>query len=171
VRPDDWISEHRQVAALWILFGAMVLTGAALNELRPPGGWVALEFPAWTPASSSPTAGWTQEDRETALFGLGLDFLFLALYPLFLSLFCARAARHWHLPARLTQAAATGSGLALLAAPLDALENIGLFFMITGETGTSLRWFVTAVAAPKWLIALAAALLSLVCLLWRLLRK
>jgi hypothetical protein len=171
VKPDEWIRERRQVATLWILFCAMVLVAVGLDQLRPPGGWIALEFPAWTQPSSTPIAGWTQENRETVLFGLGLDFLFLVLYPLFLSLLCARAARHWRLPARLASAARISSRLVLVAAPLDALENIGLFLLITGDTSASLRWFITAVSAPKWLIALAAALVGLICLIWRLLRR
>ena len=169
MRPHVWIREERQISALWILFVAVVVVGGVLDQFRPPVGWLALEFPAWSDPSSATSPGsWKPEEREAALFGLGLDFLFLVLYPAFLSLLCGRAGCYWDLPAWLARTSLTFSGLALIAAPLDALENIGLYFLIKGESGDALQWFITAVAAPKWLIGLAAALVGLVCLGFRL---
>lgn len=158
MKPDRWLKEEKQVAALWILALAVAVVGVALDQFRPPGGWIALELPALTKSSSLPSPeSWTPEQRETALFGLGLDFLFLMIYPLFLSLLCGRAALRWSLPSWLARTSAMLSGLVLLAAPLDALENIGLYLLIAGDSGQALQWFITAVAAAKWLAVLTAS--------------
>lgn len=149
----------------------VVAVGGALDQFRPPGGWIALEFPAWTESlSRNPPARWQADEREAALFGLGLDFLFLMIYPLFLSLLCGRAAVEWDLPAWLSRVSGLFAAVVLLAAPLDALENIGLHRMIMGDDSPHLQVFVTAVAAPKWFLSIATALIGLYCVFvhfWR----
>jgi hypothetical protein len=165
MRPHLWISEEKQVKALWLLFFAFLAVGGILGQFAPPGGWLTLEFPAFADLSleNSP-ASWERGERDAALFGLGLDFLFLIIYPLFLSLLCGRAGRDWKLPKWLARMSLFFSGLVLLAAPLDVIENFGLYFLIRGNTSETLQWMITTVAAFKWSIALAAGLLGLCCI-------
>lgn len=62
------------------------------------------------------------------------------------------------------------SGLVLLAAPLDVLENIGLYLLIRGNISDTLQWSISLVAGLKWFIALAAALVAACCIaskLWQ----
>lgn len=165
-------------SAVWILslsFIAVMVMSLVLDQLRPPGGWIALEFPAWVePAPGDLPENWSRPDRDAALFGLGLDYLYLLLYPLFLSLLCARASLLWNLPRWLERAGRLFSRLVWLAAPLDALENAGLYVLLRGNDGESLRWFISLVSAPKWIIALAALFVGILCLVVRvfgLLRK
>lgn len=155
MRPCAWIAEEHHGKALWLLFCAVLVVAWVLDAHKPPDGWLSLEFPRWLGLSADPPRDWTADQRETALFGLGLDFLFLVLYPLYLSLLCSRARRHWSLPRWLAAACAVFSWLILVAAPLDALENIGLYRLIRGFDGEGLQWFVTVVSALKWLIGLA----------------
>jgi hypothetical protein len=169
--PHLWISEEKQVRALWILLFAFLGVGGILGQFTPPGGWLALEFPKLDCLGpvASPNS-WTVAQRDSALFGLGLDFLFLIIYPLFLSLWCGRASRRWNLSGWLARMGLFFSGLVLLAAPLDALENFGLYFLIRGNSSEVLQWFITFVAGLKWLIALAAALVGICCIInvfWR----
>lgn len=164
-----------QVRVLWILFFALLGVGGILGQLTPPGGWLALEFPAFNDLSIDSSPGsWSPGERDAALFGLGLDFLFLIIYPLFLALLCGRAGRNWNLPAWLARTSLFFSGLVLFAAPLDAVENFGLYFLIRGNTSETLQWLITTVAAFKWLIALAALFVAVCCIatmLWRGLSK
>lgn len=167
MRPHLWIRETRQIPVLWLLFGLIVIVAGVLSRFTPPGGWLLLEFPAWT--NPMPDQ-WLQREREATIFGLGVDFLFLAVYPLFLSLLLGRAATHWNLPDWLCKVSGMLAGAVLIAAPLDALENAGLYLMIAGDKSEGLRLFVTTVAAPKWFLAIAAsfvALLGITMCAWR----
>lgn len=155
MRPCVWIAEEHHGKALWVLFCTVLMAAWVLDSHKPPDGWLSLEFPRWLGLTAAPPSEWTAPEREAALFGLGLDFLFLVLYPLYLSLLCSRARRHWSQPAWLAAACAMFSWLILVAAPLDALENIGLYWLIRGTDDEALQWFVTVVSALKWLIALA----------------
>lgn len=152
--PCVWIAEEHQGKALWLLFCAVLVVAWVLDAHKPPDGWLSLEFPRWLGLSAAPPNEWSTEQRETALFGLGLDFLFLLLYPLYLSLLCDRAGRYWSLPVWLAGACAVFSWLILAAGALDVVENIGLYWLIRGDDGAALQWSVTLVSALKWLIAL-----------------
>ena len=68
---------------------------------------------------------------------------------------CSRAGLHWSLPAWLATSAKAFGRWVLVAAPLDAAENIGLYWLIAGSDDEGVQWFVTAVSGAKWLIALA----------------
>jgi uncharacterized membrane protein YhdT len=155
-------------SSIWILslsFIAILILSVVLDQLRPPGGWIALEFPAWIEtAPGHLPENWSPSDRDAAQWGLGLDFLYLMLYPLFLSVLCAQASLLWNLPRWLTHTTRLFSRLVWLAAPLDALENAGLFFLIRGNDAASLQWFISLVSAPKWIIALTASFVGMLCL-------
>jgi hypothetical protein len=165
---DSLASGKSSVWVLSLLFIAVLVLSLVLDQLRPPGGWIALEFPAWVePAPENLPESWSRSDRDAALFGLGLDFLYLLLYPLFLSLLCARASLVWNLPGWLMRASRLCSRLVLLAAPLDALENAGLYFLIRGNDGEAFQWFISLVSAPKWIFALAALFVGILCVMVR----
>jgi hypothetical protein len=84
---DSWASGNSAVWSLSILLISILFLSLVLDQLRPPGGWIALEFPAWVePAPQNLPENWSRSDRDAALFGLGLDYLYLLLYPLYLSL-------------------------------------------------------------------------------------
>ena len=164
-RLDAWASGKASVWMLSLSFIALLFLSLVLNELRPPGGWIALEFPAWVEtAPEHLPENWSPAERDAALRGLRLDFLYLMLYPLFLSFLCAQASLLWNLPRWLSHTSRFFSRLVWLAAPLDALENAGLHFLIRGNDAASLQWFVTLVSAPKWIIALAASFVGMLCL-------
>lgn len=164
MRPESWIDERKQVAALWFLFAVGVVVAVILGRFRPPGGWIPLELPALAPPGWVPPGEWCAAQREAALFGLGLDFLFLALYPLFLSLLCGRAGSRWPLPAWLGRTASWVSGPVLLACPLDAAENVGLYWLIQGWSAEGFQIAVTVVSAAKWILSLATLAVAVLCL-------
>jgi hypothetical protein len=162
---DAWASGKTSVWILSLSFIAVLALSLVLDQLRPPGGWIALEFPAWVEtAPEHLPENWSPSDREAALRGLGLDYLYLLMYPLFLSLLCIRASILWNLPRWLERAGRLFGRLVWLAAPLDALENAGLYFLIRGNTSESLQWFISLVSAPKWIIALTALFVGMLCL-------
>ena len=162
---DAWATGKSSVLILGFSFIALVILSLWLNELRPPGGWIALEFPAWCDtAPEHLPENWSPSERTAALRGLGLDYLYLMVYPLFLSVLCAQASLMWNLPQWLGGTCRLFSRLVWLAAPLDALENAGLFFLVRGNDAASLQWFISLVSAPKWIIALLASIVAMLCL-------
>jgi len=167
MRPYLWITEKHHGKALWLLFFAILVVAWFLDMHKPPDGWLSLEFPKWLGVSADPPSKWTAQQREASLFGLGLDFLFLVLYPLYLSLLCSRASLHWRVPDWLAAVCGSFSYLILAAGPLDAAENIGLYCLIAGADGAALQWLVTGVSAAKWLIVLACFPVASASLLYR----
>ena len=162
---DAWATGKSSVWVLSLSFIAVVVLSVVLDQLRPPGGWIALEFPAWVEtAPENLPQNWSPSERDAALRGLGLDYLYLMVYPLFLSVLCAQASLMWNLPQWLGGTCRLFSRLVWLAAPLDALENAGLYLLIGGNDAASLQWFISLVSAPKWIIALAASVVAMLCL-------
>jgi hypothetical protein len=161
--PFAWMTRRAQRRAL-VWLGALVAacsvalqaTSASLATPAAPFGIVSFELAGSAAAAAAILDSWSPRAREEALFSLGLDYLFLVLYPLFLSLACARLAQ-----ARSGGAARAGGLLAwavLAAAPLDAVENAALVALLwqgPGEGAARLAWLC---AAPKFaLVALALA--------------
>ena len=151
------LSERQARRATWLAFLAVVIVSVPLERVKPPGGYIALEFPALHIGDAPDPSGWTPSAREDAFFGLGLDFLYLVLYPLWLSLACFLAAMRAESTSRLGAFAATASAWVWAATPLDAAENTGLYFWLHGHHQSWLALAISLVAAAKWVIALGAA--------------
>jgi hypothetical protein len=151
------LSERQARKAAWCAFLAVLIVSVPLGRVKPPGGYFALEFPALHISSAAGPGSWPAPVRENAFFGLGFDFLFLVLYPLWLSLACYVAALRRGLTNRLGAVAASASVWVWAATPLDAAENTGLYFWLSGHQYPWLGTAISLVAAAKWLGALGAA--------------
>ena len=154
MEPYLWIAEAKRkpilVASLIVCFLLM----AALQIYCPPSGisWFAFEFPALADPLINP-ATWNASDRVIALLGLGIDFVFLLVYPLVLSLLCSHAARFWNLPTKLCAVLKFSALVVWLCVPTDALENVGLLALLWGVRNPKLNWFTSIVAGVKWIVA------------------
>jgi len=113
---------------LWLPILLMIIfarTGAPLFTSAAPQGVVSLELAGSVEKAQQIIASWDKTARLMAAFGLGLDYLFMVVYPLTIGLACIWAAdilrcHHWPLAA-LGAWFAQGSWLADL---LDAVEEI-----------------------------------------------
>jgi hypothetical protein len=130
--PLNWIPVGTRKKLLWGFLGStLVLLLLFQPANRPlmtgeaPAGVISLEL-AWTPVrAQSILESWGSDARLFAAFGLGFDYLFMASYSLALALGSLMAsARQAGWFRRLGTWAAYG---AILAAVLDALENLGEF--------------------------------------------
>lgn len=136
--PLAWIpGSNRRAAFLPLLAGAFILfalfqpLGAPLVNSAAPAGIVSFELAGTAENAARMVNSWDANARLYAAFGLGFDYLFMPVYALALALGTLLAAgRHPGGFARL--AAWTGWG-ALLAAGLDAVENIGLWNSLLGN--------------------------------------
>ena len=134
--------------AVWIV---LTVANAPLRTGAAPQGIVSFELAATAERADAILASWGPRQREAASFGLGLDFLFLLLYPVAISLACRIVAGR--IGPRYPRWALAGQVIALmvpLAVVLDAIENAALWRVL--QLGSAGPWpMVAAVCAvPKF---------------------
>jgi hypothetical protein len=147
-----------------VLTGLLVLTIALAIVLKRQAagldavldnGILDLEVP-WTQARADELLQKLGADRiEVARVQVLLDFAFLLVYPLFLSLACALLAHGLAGPAGLIGVLVAWS--VLLAAPLDAVENFAILRLLGGRTAAPWPQLATMCAAVKFALVTGAA--------------
>jgi hypothetical protein len=135
-------------------FGALTVQGRPLFTPAAPLGILSYEF-AWNHSRADEILRSWSPLVDTARRQLWLDFPFLTVYPLLLSLAVSMAPA----PAsgRGSRARALISWAVLAAGPLDAAENIFLLRMLDLGAGGELAMPAAACAAVKFFLVLAAA--------------
>lgn len=124
-----------------------------------PWGMISLQLTHEVDAARAILDAWRGPLRDRALFGLGFDYLFMAVYPWFLSLGCALLAERTG--GRTGRLGIVLAWLLPLAWPLDALENLALWRLFADGASPAGVGLIYACALPKWLlVAVAAAYLA-----------
>ena len=160
--PYHWIPNNY----LWVVFTGLVLItvgvayglsrqGKSLSIDKLPSGILELEVPWSAERASEVVALWEQKGllliaRKQVYY----DFLFLVLYPLALSLACAWLAGS--VPVKLSLLGVLVSWGVLLAAPLDAIENIAILRMLGGSQAAPVPQIATIAAAIKFTLVFGA---------------
>lgn len=150
--------------AVWL---TLSVANAPLRTPAAPLGIISLELAGSAERVEAILASWGPRQREAAAFGLGLDFLFLLLYPTALSLAAGLAAER--LRARSPRASQWGKAVALslpLAAVLDAVENAGLWRMMQLGPGGAWPVVVGGAAALKFALVAIGLAYILGALVW-----
>ena len=151
--------------ALTILFFAVFrVLDEPLRTPAAPNGIVSFEL-AWQPgASQDMVNSWSEYARLLAAFGLGIDFLFMPIYALALSLGVLLASgRH---PGRFGRLGAWMGWAALIAPVFDAVENYGLLHSLLSPL-FSLWPFVASVCATiKFTLLVVGLFYALIGWLW-----
>jgi len=139
--PFKWLSDSAQRWALLIFFLMSTLLLTAMHNLdralisaSAPNGIVSFELAGNIDRANKILTAWGSEGKVHATLSLGLDYLFLIVYALFISLACVRIARH--LKIRFSFLATWGFVLGwaqFLAALLDAIENFALIKLTLGS--------------------------------------
>lgn len=162
------VGTHSQKSGrlFWLLFGLTVLTiigmqitGAPLITEAAPGGIVTFELVGTFVGSQSIIDSWQGPSMTWAGINMGLDFLFLFLYGVTISLGCLILADR--MPKNLQTLKALGRWLALgvlLAAGLDVIENISLILLLTGSENEFLPVLARWCAIPKFGLVLLSLL-------------
>jgi hypothetical protein len=160
--PYRWIPNNY----LWmVVMGLVLITvgvayglnrqGKPLSTDKSPNGILEIELPWSTERASDIVAWWEQNGLlQTAREQVYYDFLFLALYPLALSMLCAWLAGS--VPAKLGMLGILLSWGVLLAAPFDAIENIVILRMLGGSQETPFPQIATIAAAVKFTLVFGA---------------
>lgn len=140
---------------------AMSLVGAPLKSPAAPRGIITFELCAITADCAAILSTWTARQREYAMLGLGLDYLYLVLYPAVIGSALLLLSRD--VSPRVQLAAGRLAKLVVLAGAADAVENYGLIRTLsTGQVGVAAMTAAVCAAAKFAVIALALlALLAL----------
>lgn len=158
--PFGWVdaaARPRLFLVLSVLLGvlsiALAALGAPLVTAAAPWGIVSYEFAGTAEGAGRVLASWSPAAREHAMLTLGLDFLYLLVYPAWLSLACVFLAGNGFQP---------GPGIALAwavlaAGALDAVENLALIRLLTAGPGDAAAGLAWACAGVKFALVLSAA--------------
>lgn len=132
------------VSAL-VLLAVMSRLDAALTTVAAPGGIVSFEMAGNLETATRIVASWKMAGKIQAAFSLGLDYLFLIVYALFISIACVLIGRKLTPKYRLWANLGYLIGWAQFpAALLDGIENFALIRVILGSQSEVLpliaRW-------------------------------
>lgn len=158
--PWTGLVEHRALwlGALWIstivLMVVLMVQGRDLARGAGPRGVLSFEL-SWNRAGAEAVlASWPGELRDRAKQQIGIDFAFLAIYPLALSLSCARLSE-----SPLDTMAPVGVFLAwavLVAGPLDLVENLAMLRMLGRGASDTMARLASWCAGVKFTLVYAA---------------
>jgi hypothetical protein len=159
--PFSWINEQakgRVFVALLLLtlavFVALGIQGYDLNNQVAPYGIISFELAGARAAANGIVASWSPphlDVRVDAFINLGVDYLFLFLYPLTISLACHLTARRDQKFTRRTWiVGAILSWLVLAATPLDATEDYALIKVLKSTSGDFWPALARWCAIPKF---------------------
>ena len=116
-----------------LLLIAMSLVDRNLKTNSAPRGIVSFELAGNLDKGQQILESWNTQGKMYAALSLGLDYLFLIVYAVFISLSCVRLARR--LKSRLPYAATWGMVIGwaqFMAAMLDTIENYALIKLTFG---------------------------------------
>lgn len=144
-----------------ILFVVLAIVDEAIKASGGPG-IVAFELAGTTDRVAEILGHWGQGGRDAARVSLAIDFVYLVVYGVFLTLAVLELrdvarARGWLDYARPGTAIAMLPGL---AAACDVVEDVGLWLMIEGEGTAHVPPIATGFAVVKF-VALAVVVVYL----------
>jgi len=149
-----WLGLLLIALTVWLAaIGRPLVTSAA------PYGIVSFELAADSARARQIMASWTPAGREAAMLSLGVDFLYLVVYPLWLTfaLWLAGdvAGGAWRRGSRVL------ARIVPLAAPLDAIENLALIRQLVEGAAELPACIALLAAVPKFLLVAVAVIFLL----------
>ena len=158
--PYEWLSktaQKRAFVALLVLTVAVMASlqvlGGPLQTGAAPSGIVSFELAGEQRQAKAIVASWGASGQVYAGLNLGLDYLFLVLYPASIGLGCVLVAQRLAGRAAILYSAGVFLAWAQIAAALsDSMENYALIRILLGSEQE--QWSVIALwcAAPKFAI-------------------
>lgn len=151
-----WLLSFVVSVTILVAFGPL---NAPLQTTAAPLGMISYELARTEANAASMLGSWDEAARLAAAFSLGLDYLFLVSYATAIGMVCwAVAARHEGRWATLGRLLAWGL---LLAALLDAVENLALWQQLQHGAGASLARLAWLAALAKFALVAAGLLYAL----------
>jgi hypothetical protein len=152
------------LALTLILFAVFTFLDAPLRNPTAPNGIVSFELAGNIKPAAEVLGSWDSSAQLFAAFGLGLDYLFMPVYALALSLGILLAAgRHAGAFARVGVWLGWG---ALAAALFDATENFALWQLVLGDFQSLWPRLANICATAKFSLLLIGLTYALIGWLW-----
>lgn len=126
------------------------------NELLPLG-IISFELAADPAVTELMLGSWDGRQKDAALRHTLFDFVYLLAYGGLISLLCENVARGMRREL-LVKAGALLAWCALLAAALDAIENVGILLLLQEGARTPLPQLVALFAGLKFMLVIPALL-------------
>lgn len=171
--PFSWVKERATVPLLiTLIIGSIALSivlssiGQSLKNQTAPQGIISFELAGSASRAEQIISSWSDAARRDAFLSIGVDYLYLFVYPLAISLACLVVSARLSRRRTPTKTGATLSWLVLVAGLLDAVENLAMIRMLKSNEGD--LWPVLAkwCAIPKFsLVASGLAYVLLAALL------
>jgi hypothetical protein len=160
--PFAWVPQGRELQlfagltlGLALLSVALSAIGGPLVTSAAPAGIVSFELAGEGARAGRILDSWSPFARERAMLSLGLDYLYLVVYPAWFSLACALLARRS--AGSLARVGALLCWAVLAAGLFDAVENAALIRMLDAGASEAAAQLARACAAVKFSLLLAAA--------------
>jgi hypothetical protein len=141
LNPYSWINDSAKVPVLVVLIASTIILSVALssigrslkNEIAPQG-IISFELAGSASRANQIVNSWPDAVRQDAFLSLGLDYLFLCIYPFAISLAChLAAAKDKESGLRRGRLGAALSWLVITAMPLDGIENYSLIRVLNSS--------------------------------------
>jgi hypothetical protein len=173
--PYQWVSTGWQVGLcitlvlLSLAYGHYLATQSTVLKTKLPNGILDLEVPWSTAGAKKVLTALGRDGIEEARKQVCLDYVFLLLYPIAISLTCALVGGF--IRGKLGVLGVLVAWGVLLAGPLDAIENAAMLRVLAGDTGSPWPQLSTACAIVKFSLVfgglgyVAVGTMSAVCLL------
>ncbi len=177
--PFSWLSNQSQKKVLWV-FGILTLfmivimgiVGAPLKNIIAPAGIVTYELAGDLNQTQQILNSWDQPTKLYAALSLGIDYLFLVVYSIFLALLIFKISQFlsgsdgW-----FSKIGISLTWAQFLAAGFDVLENCALIFLLFGSTNKIYPPLAFYFASLKFLLVFLGIIYILIGLTALLIRK
>lgn len=150
-----WVTLILTLATL----AALGIIDMGLKTPDTPNGIVSFELCAYGDRCGAVLRAWSPHARDLALLSLGIDYLFMLLYPGVICLGLLLALGY--VPDGVKPATRLFARLIWVAFAADAIENFGLIQMTLANTANDWAWPASAAATIKF-AAFVSALLWLI---------
>jgi hypothetical protein len=166
--PLTAIPASRRPSIFWLLLGLTLVLLLSFNWLgRPlqseaaPMGIVSLQFAGSSASAQAILDQWDDRAKIYAGFSLGLDFLFIFVYPTTIALACLWVAGLSRAPGWLRATAVSLAWGQLVAAGLDVVETAASFYLVAEGVISPLPELIYWTAVPKFALVVAGIAVGL----------
>lgn len=164
--PLEFVPQNLQRPMFYVFFGLTILIFGVFRVLdqplrttAAPSGIVSFELANDPAASLSILDSWDADARIAAAFGLGIDYLFMPVYALALSLGLLLAMNG---KTSIYYSVAAWMGWGVFAAALfDAVENYALWQVLTGGAFSPFPQTAALCATIKFILLIAGLVTAL----------
>ena len=136
-----------------LTLSALVGIDTFLKNDVTPQGIISYEFCAYNNTCESALSEWGVKGKQLAMLSLGLDYLFMVLYPLFLVLCLLRSVPS--IPERLMPLNAFMMKASVASGVADAIENFALIQIVQSESTGNYGWLGSGAATLKFVLLIA----------------